>query len=191
MNIVTFETEKDARDHVMKAMTTFTKSLLTQVQPDRPNFSEGENPIFVYTGDRIDPRVEFIIAPYEIDGVYGIRLEIPNIESAIDYIIHTNNNKMISESTIQIAFHAESIGKVLETDQAEGTRRAGKFAFIEAYIQSALQGLIDHSRGWSPYGNANEYVAAMHSDDPLPTKPKVFFPDHGTPERYHDPNEEE
>ena len=179
MNQTTFETEKDARDFILKEFPVMATHLLSQVQPDKPNYYEGLDPVFVYTGTPTDPTTEFIITPYETehDGmlVFGIRFEIPNIESAIDYIIHTNANHMIDETSIMIAYHAEKIGEVLQTDQDEGKRRMMKFGFIESYIQSWIQGLIDKCRGWSPYRNAIEYMQAMQSDNKPPTTPVRFF----------------
>lgn len=173
---MTFDTEKDARDYIATEMVNITTTMLRQVLPDTPIFYEGENPIFVCSGSNTAPRMEFIITPYETDdGVYGVRVEIVNIEAAIDYIIHTNENNMISESTIEIAYHGEYIKKYELTDPVEWKRRADKFVYVEAYIRTCLQTVIDHARGWSPYATPKEYQQAMNSDDPLPTTPKRWI----------------
>lgn len=151
MNQTMFTTARDARDYVLSQFPIMATQMLGQVQPDRPSFYEGDNPIYVYTGERTDPKVEFIITPYETEHegnpVFGIRLDIPNIESAVDYIINIDENHLMQESTVCIAYHAESIGKVMETDQQEGQRRMMKFGFIESYVQSFIQVIIDKCRG--------------------------------------------
>ena len=175
-----FTTAQDARDYVLSQFPIMATMMLGCVQPDRPNFYEGDNPIYVYTGERTEPKVEFIITPYETENegnpVFGIRLDIPSIESAIDYIVNIDEHHLMQESTVCITYHAESIGKVARTDQQEGQRRMMKFAFIESYVQSFMQGLIDKCRGWSPYADAIEYMQAMQSDNPPPTAPKKWLP---------------
>lgn len=180
MNITSFAGAKDARNYVLSQFPIMATQMLGQVQPDKPNYYEGENPIFVCTGDRNDPTMEFEICPYETEyegnPVFGISLSIPNINSAIDYIIGINDKGLLDESTVQIAYHADALGKDCMADNPqEFQRRVMKFTFIESYVRSWLQGIIDKCRGWSPYANAEEYMRAMQSDNPPPTTPKRFF----------------
>lgn len=176
MNITTFESPEDARDLLFQEMPVITTHLLDAVQPGVPNFYEGDDPIYVSSGDRVNPRLEFVIRRVEVDNTPGVRVEIPNIEAAIDYFTRLNKNNMIDESSVSIAYRGEKLQELSQTDPNEWQKRAQKFMVVETFIRGWLQSFIDGKREWSPYANAQEYRAAMMDENnPPPTAPKIFF----------------